>query len=120
MAPKISTPSKVSTPTKVAKRTPKKTPTKPGQVRDAELKKNLLFLWVVFKTSGSHVNIPSLAEHFGLKHNAAQMRFTRLKKKLEEMEAAEAEEANQAQPKADNDTDSDEAADAKVDSGDNI
>ncbi|KAJ5344456.1 hypothetical protein N7452_002460 [Penicillium brevicompactum] len=111
---------KTSTPTKVVKRTPKKTPTKPGQIRDTEMKKNLLLLWVVFKTSGAHVNLAALSEHFNIKPNAAQMRFTRLKKKLEEMEAAEAEEAGDAQATAANDADadSDEGADAKLDSGD--
>ncbi|KAJ5476862.1 hypothetical protein N7475_002591 [Penicillium sp. IBT 31633x] len=42
----------------------------------------------------SQINIPAVAKHFGIRNNAAQMRFTRLKKKVEGMEASPNSEDN--------------------------
>ena len=39
-------------------------------------------------TINSQIDIPAVAKYFGIKNNAAQMRFKRMKKKLDEMEAS--------------------------------
>lgn len=39
----------------------------------------------------SQIDIPAVARHLGIKNKAAQMRYTRLKKKLDEMEASNEE-----------------------------
>ncbi|EKV07058.1 hypothetical protein PDIG_75720 [Penicillium digitatum PHI26] len=36
----------------------------------------------------SKVDIPAVAKHFGIKNNAARMRFERLRKSLDKMEAS--------------------------------
>ncbi|KAJ5700786.1 hypothetical protein N7536_003799 [Penicillium majusculum] len=72
------------------KPTPKagKSPAKPKEPRDSDLKKQLLFLWACHKVSDVQIDIPAVAKYFGIKNNAAQMRFKRMKKKLDEMEAS--------------------------------
>jgi Holliday junction resolvasome RuvABC DNA-binding subunit len=39
----------------------------------------------------AQIDIPAVAKHFGIKNKAAQMRYSRLKKKLDEMEASNEE-----------------------------
>ncbi|KAJ5597270.1 hypothetical protein N7537_007354 [Penicillium hordei] len=65
-----------------------KSPAKPKEPRDSDLKKQLLFLWACHKVSDVQIDIPAVAGYFGIKNNAAQMRFKRMKKKLDEMEAS--------------------------------
>ncbi|KAF4762530.1 hypothetical protein HAV15_006831 [Penicillium sp. str.  len=65
-----------------------KSPAKPKEPRDSDLKKQLLFLWACHKVSDDQIDIPAVAKYFGIKNNAAQMRFKRMKKKLDEMEAS--------------------------------
>ncbi|KAJ6189904.1 hypothetical protein N7519_004812 [Penicillium mononematosum] len=68
-----------------------KSPSKPKEPKDSDLKKQLLFLWICHKVSDVNIDIPAVAKHFGIKNKAAQMRYTRLKKKLDEMEASNEE-----------------------------
>ncbi|CAG8928109.1 unnamed protein product [Penicillium salamii] len=86
------------TPKKVVKRTPTKTPTKSGPVKESEMKKSLVFLWMCFKSGGSQVNMASVAKQLDIKPSVASVRFSRLKKKLEEMEAAENLDSSPLQP----------------------
>ncbi|CDM37702.1 hypothetical protein DTO013E5_6243 [Penicillium roqueforti] len=65
-----------------------KSPSKPKEPRDSDLKKQLLFLWACHKISGVQVDAPAVARHFGITNHAARMRLDRLRKKLDEMEAS--------------------------------
>ncbi|KAJ5203542.1 hypothetical protein N7449_005621 [Penicillium cf. viridicatum] len=52
----------------------------------------------------SQIDIPAVAKYFGIKNNAAQMRFKRMKKKLDEMEAsAKSDEGTHASKAKDDD-----------------
>lgn len=52
----------------------------------------------------SQIDVPAVARHFGIKNNAAQMRFKRMKKKLDEMEAsAKSDEETHASKTKDDD-----------------
>lgn len=52
----------------------------------------------------SQIDIPAVARHFGIKNNAAQMRFKRMKKKLDGMEAsAKSDEETHASKTKDDD-----------------
>ncbi|OQE43156.1 hypothetical protein PENCOP_c003G05494 [Penicillium coprophilum] len=70
-------------PTKVGK-----SPTKPREPKESDLKRQLLFLWTCYKVSNVHIDFPAVARHLGIKHAAATMRFQRLKKKLDAIEAS--------------------------------
>lgn len=65
----------------------------------------------------------AVAEHFGIKTNAAQMRFSRMKRKIEELQAAEDEKC-QGQAKyskdkeADHDSEMDDDADVEDEGAD--
>ncbi|KAJ5169949.1 uncharacterized protein N7500_002732 [Penicillium coprophilum] len=65
-----------------------KSPTKPREPKESDLKRQLLFLWTCHKVSNVHIDFPAVARHLGIKHTAATMRFQRLKKKLDAMEAS--------------------------------
>ncbi|KAJ5374485.1 hypothetical protein N7517_006491 [Penicillium concentricum] len=67
----------------------RKSPTKPKDTKESsDLKRQILFLWTCHKVSDVHIDFPAVAKHFGIKNNAAMMRFKRLKKKLDAMEAS--------------------------------
>lgn len=51
----------------------------------------------------SQIDIPAVAKYFGIKNNAAQMRFKRMKKKLDEMEASAKGDEEPHAPKANDD-----------------
>lgn len=52
----------------------------------------------------SQIDIPAVAKYFGIKNNAAQMRFKRMKKKLDEMEvSAKSDEETHASKSKDDD-----------------
>ncbi|KXG53292.1 uncharacterized protein PGRI_003420 [Penicillium griseofulvum] len=70
-------------PTKGGKRS-----SKPKEPRESELKKLLLLLWDCHKASGAQIAVPAVAKHFGINHNAARLRVSRLKKKLNKIEAS--------------------------------
>ncbi|KAK4865500.1 hypothetical protein LT330_009288 [Penicillium expansum] len=65
-----------------------KSPSKPKEPKESDVKRQLLFLWACHKLSDVQVDIPAVAKHFGIKNNAARMRFERLKKSLDKMEAS--------------------------------
>ncbi|KOS40500.1 hypothetical protein ACN38_g8634 [Penicillium nordicum] len=80
-----------------------KSPAKPKEPKDSDLKKQLLFLWACHKVSNVQIDIPAVARYFGIKNNAAQMRFKRMKKKLEELEASAKSDEETHAPKANDD-----------------
>ncbi|KAJ5871201.1 uncharacterized protein N7529_003554 [Penicillium soppii] len=98
---------KQETSKKVVKRAPANSPAK---LKDPELKKQLLFLWSCFKSADANVNFATVAHQYGIKNSAAQKRFSRLKRKIEEMEAAE--KANSSNDEAGADTELEEKDDA--------
>ncbi|QQK46277.1 Short-chain dehydrogenase/reductase SDR [Penicillium digitatum] len=61
---------------------------KPKEPKESDVKRQLLFLWACYKISDVQVDIPAVAKHFGIKNNAARMRFERLRKSLDKMEAS--------------------------------
>ncbi|KAJ5206433.1 hypothetical protein N7491_002950 [Penicillium cf. griseofulvum] len=62
-----------------------KSPSKPREPKESELKKQLLFLWACHKASDVQIDIAAVARHFGIKNNAARLRVARMKKRLDEM-----------------------------------
>ncbi|KAJ5971586.1 uncharacterized protein N7479_001504 [Penicillium vulpinum] len=85
-----------------------KSPSKPKEPKDSDLKKQLLFLWVCYEVSGIRVDIPAVAKYFGITKNAAECRFRRLKTKLSEMEASTKSDEKKAHAAKVEDGDQDE------------
>ncbi|KAJ6045180.1 uncharacterized protein N7446_003382 [Penicillium canescens] len=78
---------KTLTPKKVTKPSSAQgTPSKATKPKDANIDKDLLFLWSCLKTAEVQFDFPAVAQGLGIKTNAARMRYMRLKSKIEAMD----------------------------------